>query len=151
MVPLRSQCDVLVVSLRGGLLHVTVEIAMHDQQVAHAALDAGADVILGHHAHILKGTEFYGGKPIFYGLCKIVFDMLPSRSNSEASRAWGKKRMAVFGFEDDPEYPNYRFHPDAKMTIVAKLIPGLGRGKQPHYLRRIPDVLQVSNHVDGPV
>jgi len=30
---------------------------MYDQQVSHAAIDAGADLIFGHHAHILKGMR----------------------------------------------------------------------------------------------
>jgi len=34
------------------------KLAMYDQQVSYAAIDAGADLILGHHAHGLKGIEF---------------------------------------------------------------------------------------------
>jgi len=41
---------------------------MYDQQVSYAAIDAGADLILGHHAHMLKGIENYRGKAIFHGL-----------------------------------------------------------------------------------
>jgi len=125
---LRPLCDVLVVSLHTGLLHVPIKIAMHDQQLARAAIDAGADVVLGHHAHILKGIEFYRSKPIFYGLCNLVFDHLPiTKLDSHAARAWAQKRMEVFGFEDDPDYPTYRFHPEARQTIVAKL--GISDGK----------------------
>ena len=35
---------------------------------AHAIIDSGADMIIGHHAHCLQGYEIYNGKPIFYGL-----------------------------------------------------------------------------------
>jgi hypothetical protein len=35
---------------------------------ARAVLDAGADAVVGHGPHVLRGIEFYGGKPIFYSL-----------------------------------------------------------------------------------
>ena len=134
---LRSQCDVLVVSLHTGLLHVPIEIAMYDKQVARAAVDAGADVILGHHAHILKGIEFYRGKPIFYGLCNFVFDqrsLANLKTESHAARTWGSKRMEVFKFQDDPDYPTYRMHPEAKQTMIAKLKIGNGKISRVSYL-----------------
>ncbi len=33
---------------------------------------------------------------------------------------WALRRKALFGFEPDPEYPTYPFHPEAKQTIIAK-------------------------------
>jgi poly-gamma-glutamate synthesis protein (capsule biosynthesis protein) len=38
-----------------------------------AAVDAGADVVVGHGPHILRGMEVYRGKPIFYSLGNFVF------------------------------------------------------------------------------
>lgn len=38
----------------------------------HQCIDAGADIILGHGSHILRGIEIYKGKPIFYGLGDFV-------------------------------------------------------------------------------
>lgn len=40
---------------------------------AHACIDAGADVIIGHHAHVLQGIEYYGDGMIFYGLGNFLF------------------------------------------------------------------------------
>jgi poly-gamma-glutamate synthesis protein (capsule biosynthesis protein) len=134
---LRSQCDVLVVSLHMGLLHVPMELAMYDKQVARAAVDAGADLILGHHAHILKGIEFYRGKPIFYGLCNLVFDqrsLVNLKTESVAAQTWGSKRMQVFKFQDDPDYPTYRMHPEAKQTMIAKLQIENGKISRVSYL-----------------
>jgi poly-gamma-glutamate capsule biosynthesis protein CapA/YwtB (metallophosphatase superfamily) len=37
-------------------------------ELAHAAIDAGADAFVGHGPHILRGIEIYRGKPIFYDL-----------------------------------------------------------------------------------
>jgi len=41
--------------------------------VAHAAIDAGADIFLAHGPHVLRGIEVYKGKPIFYSLGDFVF------------------------------------------------------------------------------
>jgi poly-gamma-glutamate synthesis protein (capsule biosynthesis protein) len=40
---------------------------------ARAAIDAGADVFVGHGPHILRGIEIYKGKPIFYSLGDFIF------------------------------------------------------------------------------
>lgn len=40
---------------------------------AHACIEAGADAILGHGPHELRGIEIYKGKPIFYSLGNFVF------------------------------------------------------------------------------
>ena len=37
-------------------------------------MDAGADVIIGSHAHVLQGIEFYNHKPIIYNLGDFIFN-----------------------------------------------------------------------------
>lgn len=120
---LRQLCGVLVVALHKGFPHTPVKVAMYEQQLSYAAVDAGADVILGHHAHILKGIELYRGKPIFHGLGNFI---TVTRALTEAPswdlEQWIKRRKELFGFEPDPEYPTYPFHPEAKQTIIAKCL-----------------------------
>ncbi len=41
--------------------------------LAHAVIDAGADVFVGHGPHVLRGIEIYKGKPIFYSLGDFIF------------------------------------------------------------------------------
>jgi len=43
-------------------------------QFAHAAIDAGADVVVTHGHHMLRGVEIYKGKPIFYSLGDFIFE-----------------------------------------------------------------------------
>src|SRR5262249_1901631 len=43
------------------------------ETVARAAIDAGADLFVGHGPHILKGIELYKGRPIFYSLANFIF------------------------------------------------------------------------------
>ncbi|MGE5509132.1 MAG: CapA family protein [Chitinophagales bacterium] len=40
---------------------------------AHAAVDAGADAVVCHGPHVVRGVELYGGKPIFHGLGNFIF------------------------------------------------------------------------------
>jgi poly-gamma-glutamate synthesis protein (capsule biosynthesis protein) len=118
---LRPYCDVLVVSLHKGIAHTRAKLAAYEHQVSRAAIDAGADIVLGHHAHILKGIEIYKGKPVFHGLCNFVA-YLPSLAPrpDEDPQSWARRRRELFGFEPDPEYPTYPFHPEAKYTMIAK-------------------------------
>ncbi|MDO9534908.1 MAG: CapA family protein [Bacillota bacterium] len=118
---LRPLCDILVVSLHKGLVHMPVKLAAYEHQVSYAAIDAGADLVVGQHAHILKGIELYKGKAIFHGLCNLVA-FLPSLvpKPGQDPKSWAARRREIFGFEPDPEYPTYPFHPEAKYTIIAK-------------------------------
>jgi poly-gamma-glutamate capsule biosynthesis protein CapA/YwtB (metallophosphatase superfamily) len=120
---LRSRCDILIVALHKGLVHTPIKLAMYEQPLCYAAIDAGADIIIGHHAHILRGVELYKGKPIFHGLCNLVTVtkvLTVEGADTGARKEWAKRRKELFGFEPDPEYPKYPFHPEAKNTIIAK-------------------------------
>nr|WP_276519555.1 CapA family protein [Bradyrhizobium elkanii] len=39
-----------------------------------AAIDVGADMVFGHHPHVVQAGEIYQGKPIFYSLGNFAFD-----------------------------------------------------------------------------
>lgn len=67
---------------------------------AHAMIDAGADVLVGHGPHVLKGIELYKGKPIFYSLGDFMFQnetllRLPSE-NYESYRLGAEAHVADF-------------------------------------------------------
>ncbi|NLM41231.1 MAG: CapA family protein [Firmicutes bacterium] len=75
---LRSLVDVLVVSVHWGREYVH-EPTEAQKELARAAAAAGADLILGHHPHVLQGLEFYADSVIAYSLGNFVFDLnLPS-------------------------------------------------------------------------
>jgi hypothetical protein len=119
---LRKVVDVAIVALHKGLTHTPAALAMYERQVARAAIEAGADIVVGHHAHILQGIEIYKGKPIFHGLGNFVTvtRALSIENNPSPQRlAWARRRRELFGFEPDPDYPTYPFHPEAKNAIIA--------------------------------
>ncbi|MEO7665142.1 MAG: CapA family protein, partial [Candidatus Limnocylindrales bacterium] len=51
--------------------------------LAQAAIDAGADMVIGNHAHWAAGMEVYKGKPIWYALGNFVFDQTWSEPTME--------------------------------------------------------------------
>jgi gamma-polyglutamate biosynthesis protein CapA len=44
------------------------------ERLAHAMVDAGADVVVGHHPHVIQDIELYKNAPIFYSLGNFIFD-----------------------------------------------------------------------------
>ena len=53
------------------------------QDQAHAIIDAGADIIIGNHAHYAAALEVYDGKPIWYALGNFIFDQTWSEPTME--------------------------------------------------------------------
>jgi poly-gamma-glutamate synthesis protein (capsule biosynthesis protein) len=69
----RKTADVVAVSFHihwGPLEEID---ATGKQLIAHAAIDAGADMILGHGPHVVNGIEFYKNKPIVYSMGNLAF------------------------------------------------------------------------------
>jgi poly-gamma-glutamate synthesis protein (capsule biosynthesis protein) len=70
---LRPETDIIIVSFHWGTEYVP---RPGEEQVAlaHFCIDHGADLILGHHPHVLQSIEKYRGKFILYSLGNFVFD-----------------------------------------------------------------------------
>lgn len=69
----KAQCELLAVSIHWGNEYEKTPTA-RQQEVARAAIDAGADLIIGHHPHTLQGVGSYRGAPILYSCGNFVFD-----------------------------------------------------------------------------
>ncbi len=69
---MKQETDLIVVSFHWGgeLMHYPKE---YQRTYAHRAVDSGADLIIGHHPHVLQGVEIYRGKLIAYSLGNFVF------------------------------------------------------------------------------
>ena len=75
---LRAKADIIVVSLHWGDEFIECP-SPHQVELAHELIDHGANIILGHHPHILQGVEKYNGGVIAYSLGNFVFDMWQRR------------------------------------------------------------------------
>jgi poly-gamma-glutamate synthesis protein (capsule biosynthesis protein) len=53
------------------------------QNLAHKIIDAGADLIIGHHPHVVQDIGFYKGKLIFYSLGNFIFDQYFSKDTQQ--------------------------------------------------------------------
>ncbi|HSB49436.1 MAG TPA: CapA family protein [Burkholderiales bacterium] len=67
---LRRQADWVIASHHWGLFQ---EVLEYMREIAHAAIDAGADAVVGHGPHFVLPVEIYQGKPIFYGMGNFSF------------------------------------------------------------------------------
>ncbi len=117
-----GMCDLTIVSLHKGIVHTPARLADYERTIAHAAIDAGADVVVGHHAHIVRGIEWYRDRPIFHGLGNgcVVTRALGGGGNAKRA-SWAQERRKRFGFEPDPEYPLAPFHPQAVNSMLARV------------------------------
>lgn len=68
----KSQCDYLVVYVHWGVERED-EPKEYQKTMGRQYIDAGADLVVGSHPHVLQTVEYYNGKPIVYSLGNFVF------------------------------------------------------------------------------
>lgn len=83
---LESNSEQKIVNLHWGYEHTDVP-APFQRELAHRLIDAGANIIIGHHPHVPQGWEMYKGKAIFYSLGNFNFWQLDGET-TEKNR-WG--------------------------------------------------------------
>ena len=76
---LRAEVDLVILSCHWGVSSKD-EPVDYQCEIARTAIDAGADMVFGHHPHVVQGAEIYHGKPIFYSLGNFVFDCVVMRN-----------------------------------------------------------------------
>jgi len=121
----KAQADVVVVSQHWGIHFVRAAIADYQRDVARAAIAAGADAILGGHAHILKGCEVIDGKPVFHSLCNFATDLRMDEAHAK-SKSWNEIRVLAEEWEPDFE-GLYNFPAAARLSMLARLEIGGGK------------------------
>jgi Bacterial capsule synthesis protein PGA_cap len=99
---LRGQAEVVVASFHWGLHK---EVLHYMNEIAHRAIDAGADLVIGHGPHYSLPVEVYKGVPIFYGLGSFSFHTgHGGRAHGDwlgmmARVAWDGRRIARAAFQ----------------------------------------------------
>ncbi|MFA5830589.1 MAG: CapA family protein [Candidatus Paceibacterota bacterium] len=69
----KKENEFLIAAVHFGEEYATTSNA-RQKVLAYALIDAGADVVIGHHSHSVQELEKYNGKPIFYSLGNFIFD-----------------------------------------------------------------------------
>jgi poly-gamma-glutamate synthesis protein (capsule biosynthesis protein) len=121
----KSLADVVIVSQHWGIHFVRASIADYQRAVAQAAVAAGADAVIGGHAHIIKGCEVIGGKPVFHSLCNFATDLRMDEEHAR-SKSWNEIRMLAERW--DPDFDSLYNFPDAsRLAMIARLEIGGGK------------------------
>lgn len=113
----KKTVHVLILSMHWGLHFIPRMIADYQPVVAKAAVAAGADLIIGHHAHVPKAIEVFDGKACFYSLGNFIISTHP-RTPEQAADFTRRSH----GVELDPDYPMLPFGIDSKRTLIAKAV-----------------------------
>jgi poly-gamma-glutamate capsule biosynthesis protein CapA/YwtB (metallophosphatase superfamily) len=103
-------------------LHFTpAAVADYETEIARAAIDGGADIILGHHQHILKPIQVYKGKAIVHGMGNFAMDVDMREHDASESLKEMVSRYPDLAVGYRPDYPTYPFHPHSRRTIIVRL------------------------------
>jgi poly-gamma-glutamate synthesis protein (capsule biosynthesis protein) len=111
----RKTADVVVLSLHWGVHFIPRIVAEYQPIVMKTAIDAGVDLILGHHPHVPKAIEVYDGKVCFYSLGNF---MMTFEKKPEKEGDFFRK----YGVKLDPEFPRLAYGPDGRRSLIAKTI-----------------------------
>lgn len=96
---LLKRSDVVIVSMHAGLEYQS-KPNFQQREFAHAAIDAGAAVVVGHHPHVIQPVEAYRNGVIFYSLGNLAFDQFQRRETQQgwiADLRFMGKRLAGYG------------------------------------------------------
>ena len=117
---MKKECDLVFVIVHWGVHFMPYFIADYQFQLGHKMIDFGADAVIGHHAHLVKGTEVYKGKPIFYSIGNFAIGDVPFKVIA------GDKMNGFFTFKpyrwkQDMEHPLYAFPKDSRNAVALKI------------------------------
>jgi poly-gamma-glutamate synthesis protein (capsule biosynthesis protein) len=116
----RQRADIVVVTPHWGIHFTPVAVADYESELAYAAIDAGADIVLGHHQHILKAIEVYKGKAIFHGLGNFVMDVYMSEHATNPGIKDMQRHFPEYAVGYREGYPTYPFHAESRQTVIAR-------------------------------
>ena len=115
----RACADIVLLSIHWGLHFTRAVLADYQRVVAHAAIDAGAHAILGHHPHVLKAVEIYRGRPIFYSLGNFAIEQ-PYVFNADVIREQSFQDISRLSSGWQPT-AKFITPPDTRHSVIARL------------------------------
>lgn len=120
----KASADVVLVSIHWGIHFVRAEVADYQREVAAAAIHAGADAVLGHHPHLLKGVDFIAGKPVFYSLGNFAIEQ-PAAFDDRIAEHDSFKHLQTLNKGWQPK-AKYQAPPETRHTVIAWLDFAIG-------------------------
>lgn len=113
----KKKCDILIVSIHWGDEYKIIHNA-RQEKLAKIAIDNGADMVIGHHPHVIEDVITYKNKPIVYSLGNFIFDQSFSKNTMR-----GMLFSATFDGKDLTETKqkiitlNKKFQPEGIYTL----------------------------------
>ena len=83
---LKGKVDLIIVIIHAGTEY-TNQPNSQQKAFAHQVIEAGADMVVGHHPHWVQTTEVYLGRPIIYSLGNLIFDQMWSPETQQGALA----------------------------------------------------------------
>jgi poly-gamma-glutamate synthesis protein (capsule biosynthesis protein) len=142
----KEKVDALIVSLHWGLQdHSSTSIADYQRVVMRAAIDEGADLILGTHPHLPKGIEVYKGVSCFYGMSNFI--MCTDKAGRDPKGPYGeegKRGLLVRAELSKSGVGRVSFLP---VLIDDLLRPEVLRGDDPRFKEAVDYMEKASAHL----
>ncbi len=124
----RASCDLLVVTIHWGF-GSGEELAEYQLPLGQALIEAGADLVHGHHPHAVHPIGFHQGKPILFGLGTFIGQQVFLDAPPNVKAMWAGMSpdgyVARIGFSDD-DNPSIALHPT---TLDNDRLPQRARGE----------------------
>jgi gamma-polyglutamate biosynthesis protein CapA len=118
----------LIVFMHWGNEYKTIN-SLSQQKLGHALIDAGVDLIIGSHPHVVQNIEQYKNKLIFYSLGNFIFDQYFSKNVQQG--------LAI-GLEISADKITYNLYPlqskvsqMSLMTEIGDFLANLAKGSSP--------------------
>jgi hypothetical protein len=115
----REQADFLVVACHWGYSSRLEVLQDYEVELARTAVEHGADAVVCHHHHSLRGIEVHHGKPIFYGLGALVHHFASFTTSIEVMAARLERFGDLSSMAPGEDLPLFPFRTDAQMTGIA--------------------------------
>ena len=119
----RAKADIVVVSWHWGLSEGYGNVVDYQREMGKFALNAGANIVVGHHPHVLQGVEVYKGMAIFYSLGNFSFHEQSANAGKESVIIHCQiKDKKIHGISFLPIFINERDEPEVASGKKGKEI-----------------------------
>jgi poly-gamma-glutamate synthesis protein (capsule biosynthesis protein) len=127
----KKRADIVMVAFHWGVSWGYGRVVGYQKELGRAAIDAGADLILGSHPHALQGMELYKGKLICYCLGNFVMD-------GKKSKHFGSDSMILKCYVRDRKLVRHTMIP---VFVSSQWQPTLhGPGKRAEIMQRMAEM-----------